>query len=323
MSSKINHDLRSNAGRTIYMPEYYAGEKGFGNLALPNVYAADDAAALYPRGTKFVAGERVFYYGTYLGQLHNAGTTVSATNGDDLAFKLLLFNAIQSDMTNGLLVRKIANELSIVYQTTVAAARSNNFYSGGWVTGKDTTPADERMFSRYIVEHKYQADGKSVEKIWNESSKSFVDVDLSAYDYVSILELDQPVINNKTSMATTLMQNPWKRIVWQIDTAYAWKRPWFAGACMHNDPTATRHTWFQTYGPMFNPHLEYALGEEGGQMLIGMADGSISARNSNSGTYDRLDDHFPVVGYLLGDSAFPTGSCVTELLPMMFLTLRR
>lgn len=320
--TKTNHDLRSNHGRTIYMPEYCNGEVGWTNLELPNVYAADDAATLYPRGTRLVQGERSFYYGTYLGVLANAGTSVSATNGDDLGGKFLFHNVVQTDMANGLLVRKTADELHVVYNTTVTAARSNDFYSGGWVCGKDTAPSDERPFWRYIVKHTYQAAGSSFD-IWNDSSKAYTKVDLTAYTFASILELDQPVINSKTSMATTLMQNPWKRIVWQSDTAYNMTRPKVAGACMHNNPTATRHTWFQTHGPMFCQHLEYALGEIAGQTLILMADGSISGRNSNSGTYDRLDDHFPVIGYLYGDTAYGTGTNVTELLPMIYLTIQR
>ena len=69
------------------MPEYFEGELGWSNLAFPSIYAADDATALYPRGTRLVQGERSFYYGTYLGQLHNAGSSITATNGDDLVFK--------------------------------------------------------------------------------------------------------------------------------------------------------------------------------------------------------------------------------------------
>jgi len=320
---KINHDLRSNAGRTIYMPEYFSGEEGWGNLAIPNVYAADDTPASYPRGTRFVAGERSFYYGKYEGVVASGGTTIADTDGDDLAFKFLFTNVIQTDMTNALLVRKIAGDLSIVYNTIVSAARSNDFYSGGWVTGKDTTPADERMFSRFIVEHKHFATGSKMQQIWNETNKAFTTVDLSSYLNVGVLELDQPVITNKTSMATTLMRNPWKSIVWQEDTAYSLSRGRVMGACMHNNPTYDRCVWLQTYGPMFSPHLEYAFGEMGCGTVICMADGSVSARDSNSSTYDRLDDHMPIVGYVISDSRFGTGSFVTELLPMIFVTLQR
>lgn len=317
-----NHDIRSNAGRTIYMPEYYRGEEGFGNLALPNVYNADDATALYPRGTKFVTGERVFFYGTYEGVVAHGGTTVSDTSGDDLAFKFLFTNVIQSDMATGLLIRKQANEQHIVYQTTISAARYDDWYSGGWVTGKDTTPADERMFSRYIVEHEYSATGSKTQLIWNASTGAYTEVDLSAYTEVSVLELDQPCINAKTTMATTLMRNPWKSIVWQSDTAYTLSRGRVMGACMHNDVTYDRHTWFQTYGPMFSPHLEVAVGTLGCETVICMADGSISVRGTS---YDRFatGTFMPIVGFVISDAKFPTGSAVTELLPMIFVTLQR
>jgi len=305
------------------MPEYFSGELGWGNLELPNVYLADDTAALYPNGTKLVQGERVFHYGRYLGKLTESGTAVTATTpGDDLAGKFLFTMAAQQDMANGLLVRKLANELHIVFNTTVSAAQSNDYYSGGWVTGKDTVPADERMFWRYIVKHTYQSSTGTSFEIWNDDTKSYSKVSLSSYSNVSILELDQPVINSKSGMATTLMQNPWKHIVWQSASAYSTNRGKVMGACMHNDPAMNGYGWYQTWGPMSCMHLEYALGgAEGCNTLILMADGSISARNSNSGTYDRLDDHKPIIGYLLSDPRSLTGSFQGESLPMIFVTI--
>lgn len=61
MSVTINHDLRVVDGKTLYMPPWAEGQEGWGNLALPNVYQ-EDAAQLYPIGTKYVDGDRVFHY---------------------------------------------------------------------------------------------------------------------------------------------------------------------------------------------------------------------------------------------------------------------
>lgn len=58
---KRNTDLRSVDGQTIYLPPEIGGTAGEGNLALPNVYS-ESATQLYPIGTKFVSGERVFHY---------------------------------------------------------------------------------------------------------------------------------------------------------------------------------------------------------------------------------------------------------------------
>lgn len=62
MSSKVNHDIRSNDGGTIYHLPENAGALGQGNLQIPNVYESDASPGLYPIGTRFVDGERVFHY---------------------------------------------------------------------------------------------------------------------------------------------------------------------------------------------------------------------------------------------------------------------
>jgi len=322
--SRTNHDLRRDHGRTIYMPEYYEGESGWTNLAFPDVYAADDASALYPRGTKLEQGERVLYYGTYRGVANSSASanTVTATNGDDLFGKFLFTCAYQQDMANNLLVRKVAGELSIVYNTTVDdGARADNWYSGGWVCGKDTTPSDERFFQRFIVKHDYQATGSKAQKIWNETNKSFTVVDLSAYTYASVLELDQPIINAKTSMATTIMQNEWKHGVWMNDTGYQHYRNCL-GACMHNNPTATRHVWFQTWGPMFCPHVHAANvgAAENERVVMLMSDGSVQVRES---TYDYMDSHYPVIGHILADTKFELATLTDEGLPMIYVQWRK
>ena len=66
MSDKIiNHDLRVVNGGTIAMPAYIEGETGWGNLAIPNVYATPDSIQQYPIGTAFREGERVYRYVKY------------------------------------------------------------------------------------------------------------------------------------------------------------------------------------------------------------------------------------------------------------------
>lgn len=52
----VNHDLRSYDGGTVYMPPYIGGEKGWGNLAIPDVHLAT-VDQRYPRGTMFRKGE--------------------------------------------------------------------------------------------------------------------------------------------------------------------------------------------------------------------------------------------------------------------------
>lgn len=61
MGSKINHDLRSFDGATIYHGQEVDGATGPGNLKIPNIFEEDDAAK-YPIGTRLVLGDRVFHY---------------------------------------------------------------------------------------------------------------------------------------------------------------------------------------------------------------------------------------------------------------------
>lgn len=62
MAIFVNHDIRSLDGGTIYMPKWYQGEDGWGNLALPDVYIAG-TTQVYPRGTIYREGNRTFVYG--------------------------------------------------------------------------------------------------------------------------------------------------------------------------------------------------------------------------------------------------------------------
>ncbi len=329
--SKVNHDIRSNQGRTMYMPEYFEGENGWGNLALPDVYAADDATTLYPRGTRLVQGERSFYYGTYRGKVdtnHSAGT-VTNTDGDDLAFKCLFSVAYAQGYATGKLVRKIAGEIDVAVVDTNADIGSNveraaNWYSGGWISGKDTTPTDERMFSRRIEGHSFSATGSKTQKFWSVTNNADTVVDLSGSSNVSILRLDQPVINSKTTMAFRLHTNEWKHAIWQSDTGYHMNHAPL-GACMHNDPNYGRAVWMQTYGSMFCPHLHTANfpGTATNDLrIVVMGDGSFEGRD---GTYDyhSTGTFFPMVGWLLGSAVFETGGQVADSLPMIYMTLRK
>ena len=61
MTTRVNHDLRVQDGRTIVLPAWKGGQDGYTNLALPDIRDTS-IAQLYPVGTKLLDGERVFYY---------------------------------------------------------------------------------------------------------------------------------------------------------------------------------------------------------------------------------------------------------------------
>src|SRR4030066_783662 len=86
----INHDIRSNNGRYIQMPVWHAGEPidVWGKLAIPNPHAnssVGDTTQHYPHGTRFVDGDRTFYYG-YVSVVYTANKA-----------NLLMFNINQAN----------------------------------------------------------------------------------------------------------------------------------------------------------------------------------------------------------------------------------
>lgn len=322
----INQDLRRVDGKTIYMPAWSRGEKGWGNLSLPNVYKADSSPQ-YPAGTKFQDGERIFYYSKFIGQVSGVEWIVAlqAPNATALTVtqgRFLFAHVFQQDMADGLMTRHTADELSIVFSTTEAEAQADDYYSGGWVNGKDTGDSN-RPFYRFIVAHDYDASGSSVQKIWNESSRSYTTVDLSALSDVSVLELDQPVIVSKTTMATTLMPNPWKHLIYKTHSEVNQYAP-AMGAVVPNAVSQNNWVWVQTWGPMGIPwaFVEFAGADTGEINYKVSGDGSTSPEHSGApapadgSTWQRA-------GHSMASSIMESASGQDEQLVMMYLQLRR
>ncbi len=293
----INHDVRVVDGATIYMPAWFQGEVGWGNLQRPNIYLADgDATAKYPVGTKFVEGDRAFRYIKYVGTGAGWNTsTVTATDGDDLFGKFLFVGTYQQDYATGLVIRHVSGETSSWIGTTVSTDRSDDFYSGGILNGKDTAPSDARHFGRRVVAHNYTAVG---------TEDMFVGG--SSFTLVSELQLDQPIVNSKTSMAVTVMPVAWKHGIWMPDTASAAFGP-ALGASMVNDPVATRFIWVQVSGPMPMHHVTNAAeGANSDEMLFYiMGDGSCQAIQSGD-TYTQIGYH-QVAGRIWSNTSIESG----------------
>lgn len=116
---KINHDLRSVDGKTIYQPPEYGGASGQGNLALPNVFQEDEVAQ-YPIGTRYVNGERVYHY-------YKAGDTILRTLSSLVSNQAMLNTAVN---TNGAVLAGVSKIKIDGTSTGVPAA---NFYAGGYM----------------------------------------------------------------------------------------------------------------------------------------------------------------------------------------------
>ncbi len=326
MAVRINHDLRRNDGKTVFMPSWFQGETGWGNLGLPNVYKAD-SAQLYPAGTKFVDGERVFYYSKFIGQI--SGTewiaTLQAPNSTALTVtqgRFLFCHAFQEDMANGLMVRHTANELSVVFQTTPSVMQSTDYWSGGWINGKDTGDSN-RPFYRYITKHDYAATGASDQKIRNTLTEVDTEVDLSSYSNVSVLELDQSVVTSKTTMATTIMPNQWKHAIYKTHSESNQFAP-AIGAVIPNAVSQNEWVWLQTWGPMGSPwaFVEFAGALTGEIAYKISGDGSISPQHSGAPAPSD-GSTWQLAGVSMSDSIMETASGQDEQLMLIYVMLRR
>lgn len=332
MTSKIgvNHDLRRNNGRTIYMPAWFQGETGWGNLELPNVYKADSSAK-FPAGTKYEEGERIFYYAKYLGKIQSSNWQTALQPPANVAMtvgqgRILFCHAFQRDMADGLMVRHTADELSIVFQTTPTVMKAADYWSGGWVNGTDTG-ASYRPFYRYITKHDYAATGSKAQQIWNDSTKAFTSVDLSSYSDVSVLELDQAIITSKTTMPVTIMPNQWKHAMYKAHDETLQFAP-ALGAAVPNAVSQNEYAWLQTWGPMGLPwvYTEFA-GAATGEVLYKISgDGSINPQHS--GAPDPADGStWQLAGISMASSIMETAASVStgtdEERILIYLMIRR
>jgi len=80
MTIPVIQSLVAKDGKYIVLPVWVSGDTKYGNLAHPNPHAnssVGDTAQQYPHGTKFVDGDRVFFYGkvysVYLAGKSNLG----------------------------------------------------------------------------------------------------------------------------------------------------------------------------------------------------------------------------------------------------------
>ncbi len=305
-SIPVIQSLVNKDGARVEMPAWYQGQRGWGNLGHPNVYVAEGQAQ-YPVGTKYTEGSRVFWYVKYVGKstastwIH---TSIAATAGDDLMGKFLMNTGFpvtySSTYTYGITDTKIVE----VDTTTLAVEKFTDYYSGGWVSGKDTAPSDARFFFRRIVAADYSA-AKTVGG--------------SAKTLVNTLTVDQNLVNTFTAIALSLTPNPWKHATWLAGDANS--TYWYPlGASMVNNPTATYYCWVQTYGECGLLHITNTTEGANEREVIYYiyADGSVQpavAGASNTGGY-------PEAGYLVQNSISETGSGQDDPYPIVFLTLK-
>ncbi len=327
MAEIIERDLRRSNGRTIFLPAWFQGESGWTNGSMPNIYKADGSAALYPAGTKYQDGERVCYYGKFIGTITGTewAAALQAPNSTGLTVtqgRFLFAHVFQQDYANGLLVRMTADEEAIFYQTTTSEAQADNYYSGGWVNGKDTGDSN-RPYYRRIVAHNYLATGLAAQKVWNVANESDTIEDLSSYSDVSELQLDQAVVTSKTTMATTIMPNPWKHLIYKTHSEWNQYAP-AMGAIVPNAVDQNDWAWLQTWGEMGIPWAAVEFSGAGNYEIMYKISGDGSVSGQHSGAPAPADGStFQVAGHAMASSIMESASGQDEELMMIFLTVRR
>lgn len=300
-------------GKHVEHPELFEGERGWENLAHPNVYVAE-AQPQYPVGARFNAGERVFYYARYDGKVTaSTWNVVADTDGDDLLGKALFNTGFAQDYASSLVQGTSGESVMYIWDTVnstnAGTERANDFYSGGWVNGKDTAPSDARMFSRYITK--------------SEFSSSQV-VGGTARSNVTTLTLEQPLVNTFTALTTVVTPNPWKHAAWFSGDANKGQQP-VLGVCMVNNPTANYYVWLQTYGPIGSAQItNAAVGAiENEISYYIMADGSFQGLDAAATDTYGLRGAYTFAGYSLPSTIFESGSGQDESYPIIDLRIKR
>ena len=219
---KVNHDLRSNGGGTIYMPAYNEGQIGWGNLSLPdldNVLGTTlDTIQQYPIGTKYDYGDRVFRYVEF-GDDDGDAVSFAAGEGRLPEYGILMASTL---LEVGTVMRATASGATsiLITEATVTA----NQFAGGYLT--------------------VQEGGK----MW--CSRILSNTASDASNYVSVVtEAASP--RAWTSSATvSLNKNPWEGVV-RHSGASAEMGAAVLGLYIGYEPAASegKFGWIQTWGP--------------------------------------------------------------------------
>ncbi len=308
---QVIQNIIQKDGSYIQLPPWYEGESNWTTLIHPNVYEAD-VLVEYPRGTKFVEGRREFNYAFYDGKLTaSTWNSIADTAGDDLMGKALFNTGFAQDYASSLIFGPSGSTTlefwDTVASTVVGTERSANFYSGGWINGKDTAPSDARMFYRRIVEGAF------------DSAKT---VNGTARTNVTTLTIDQATVNAFTAMTFVVTPNPWKHAAWFSGDANAGYSP-VLGVCMVNNPTANYNVWLQARGPCGTAQITNAAvgAAERETSFYIMSDGSFQGlADGTTDTYG-LRGAYTYAGYTLPSTVTESGSGQDESYPIIFLDL--
>lgn len=309
MARYNQQNLIMENGAGIILPPWFRGETGWGNVAIPDIYASD-AIAKYPAGTKFVDGDRTWFYTKFKGTTPaTTPTTVTEETGYRLIGKGLMCHAFAEDYAAGT-VRGVLAEPTIYLGPTsvvtyMGTQAADDFYSGGWINVND----DHFQMAR-IIQHEYDA--------------TTITVGGTSLATPSTLTIDRNLGWALSASATArVMPNKWKHAVWQWESAYQCFGV-ILGGCMISEPAHSTWMWLQTYGPFSTRAISSGAGGASAKEIeyYWMSDGSLdSIRDGVTDTYEVRANQF--AGYSMPHTKSETGTAQDESYPMIFLKMER
>jgi hypothetical protein len=262
----VNHDLRCVNGRYIQMPVWISGESSaeiWGNLDIPNPHAnssVGDTTQKYPIGTKFVDGDRTFFYG----YMHTVYTATKANIG---VFNMNEANDCTFSATAGVAGDTIVGVVASTLD--VSTTPSVDDYAGGWFMPR-TNP-----YSSYRVLHSTTATG----------GRTSGDVDLTIdFGLIEAVEASQGNCFLNMSEYSKLQQDWAGGAMGAIATC--------PGVTLI-DPIASTYQWVQAWGPCYVVPYNDEIGAAGNRDAFFHIDGSIKVETRASGAMSQR------AGYML------------------------
>jgi len=229
--TKVNHDLRSNNGCTIYLPGEIGGDVGAENLKIPNIYE-EDSAQEYPIGTRLVMGERVFHY-------FKAGTAMTNTNLGVVSYDCRTGDTVDSyDTAQAAGVGTVANPFKI--DGTGANDPVKNAYAGHII----------QIYTAISA-----ALGRRQMKVISSSASAYDSILTTIYTVELVLDQPTPIaIAGNTDCDLFPSKYADVRSCFASDSGYLPGNMYpFVGVPM-STMTSGQWGWVQTWGPCFITH---------------------------------------------------------------------
>lgn len=144
----INHDIRSYNSKYIVMPVWFSGQPDtgvWGKLTHPNPHAnssVGDTTQGYPIGTKFVDGDRTFFYG-YTSLVYTADKA-----------NIGMFNLNKDDAVTFSSTAGVAGDTTVaVLASTLSdgATPDEDDYAGGWFMPRTNPYSSYRVLASSVV----------------------------------------------------------------------------------------------------------------------------------------------------------------------------